>query len=36
MTVLLTRISVEAKYQLLIKKLENAGIKNSNDPSAFM
>ena len=36
MTVLLTRISVEPKYQFLIKNRENAGIKNSNDPSAFM
>ena len=26
----------EPKYQLLIKKCENAGIKNLNDPSAFI
>ena len=26
----------EPKYQFLIKKLENAGIKNLNDPSAFI
>ena len=26
----------EPKYQFLIKKLENAGIKNPNDPSAFI
>ena len=25
----------EAKYQFLIKKLEDAGIKHSEDPSAF-
>ena len=26
----------EPKYQFLIKKCENAGIKNLNDPSAFI
>ena len=26
----------EPKYQFLIKKRENAGIKNLNDPSAFI
>ena len=26
----------EPKYQLLIKKRENAGIKNLDDPSAFI
>ena len=26
----------EQKYQFLIKKLENAGIKNLNDPNAFI
>ena len=26
----------ESKYQFLIKKCENAGIKNLNDPSAFI
>ena len=26
----------EPKYQLLIKKRENAGIKNLNDPNAFI
>ena len=26
----------EPKYQLLIKKLENAGIKHLNDPNAFI
>ena len=26
----------EAKYQFLIKKLEDAGIKNLDDPSAFI
>ena len=26
----------EPKYQLLIKKIENAGIKNLNDTSAFI
>ena len=26
----------ESKYQLLIKKREDAGIKNLNDPSAFI
>ena len=27
---------IEPKYQFLIKKLEDAGIKNLNDPSAFI
>ena len=39
MTVLLTRFIFmlsEPKYQFLIKKRENAGIKNLNDPSAFI
>ena len=26
----------EPKYQILIEKCENAGIKNLNDPSAFI
>ena len=26
----------ELKYQLLIKKREDAGIKNSDDPSSFI
>ena len=26
----------ESKYQFLIKKRENAGIKNLNDPNAFI
>ena len=26
----------EAKYQFLIKRCKNAGIKNLNDPSAFI
>ena len=28
--------SSEPKYQLLIEKRENAGIKNYNDPNAFI
>ena len=27
---------IELKYEFLIKKRENAGIKHSNDPKAFL